>query len=119
MIIKLAIYEDMTEQEKKVAYFLRDIGVWWMYEQPIYVLDDKERPRIWTPDFYLPELGIYIEVCGTKNKKYSYRRRIYTKNRIPIIFIHTYKKREWRDYLIKEIKHIQRERELLISNISY
>ena len=108
----------MSSAEKKVARFLSDYGIWWNFEQPIYVKDDKDRPRVWTPDFYLPEIGMYIEVCGTDGRDYSYRKRIYEKNRIPIIFIHTYKQDKWRDFLIDEIIRIHKGRWGIIKDIS-
>lgn len=107
----------MTQAEIKVAHFLADQGIWWNFEQPIYVRDDKERPRVWTPDFYLPELGVYIEVCGTDKRDYSYRKKIYEKNKIPVVFIHTYKADKWENYLIKEIGKIHGKRWELIRGL--
>lgn len=103
-----SIYEGMSFAEKEVANYLQEIGLWWMYEQAIYVLDEKERPRVWTPDFYLPELGIYIEVCGADRKEsYEYRAEIYKKNRIPIIFIHQFKEeKNWKGYLRDKMNEI-------------
>ena len=114
---KSSIYEDMTQAELKVANFLSDKGIWWNFEQPIYVKDDKERPRVWTPDFYLPELGIYIEVCGTNRRAYKFRKTIYKKNKIPVIFVHTYKYDKWTDYLLEEISRIHKERWGLIKGL--
>lgn len=62
-------YADMEESEKIVAHFLRELNIWWIYESPVFVYDEKERPRVWTPDFYLPKLGMYVEVCGSENPK--------------------------------------------------
>jgi hypothetical protein len=88
---KISVYEDMTQAEIKVANFLSNIGIWWNFEQPIYLRDNKDRPRVWTPDLYLPELGVYVEVCGTDRKDYYFRKTVYEKNKIPVIFVHTYK----------------------------
>jgi hypothetical protein len=112
-----SIYSDMTLAEKEVAEFLRKIDIWWQYEQPVYVLDDKERPRVWTPDFYLPELGIYIEVCGSKRFGYEYREKIYKKNKISVIFIHKFKsKKDWHYFLKKRIQEIHKNRWQIIKN---
>ena len=46
-----SIYNRMTKSEQKVAQFLKDLGIFWAYEKPIYVWDNNERPRVWTPDF--------------------------------------------------------------------
>ena len=41
----------MTRSEWDVAQFLKDLGIFWLYEKPIYVWDRNKRPRVWTPDF--------------------------------------------------------------------
>ena len=111
-------YSDMTGSELKVADYLRDLGLWWRFQSPIFVYDEKERPRVWTPDFYIPKLGMYIEVCGTERFDYEYRERIYKKNEIPVIFLHVYKtEREWRDYLLKRIMDIEEERHDQVMNM--
>lgn len=56
---QISIFEDMTDAEKQVADFLTGIRIWWTYEQPVCVKDEKSRPRIWSPDSYLLELGLH------------------------------------------------------------
>ncbi len=51
-------FEDMMKSEKEVADYLSHFGVFWEYERPVFVYDDKGRPRVWTPDFYLSQLCI-------------------------------------------------------------
>jgi len=63
-------YDKMTRSEKEVAEVLNDLGIKWSYEHPIFVWDDNNRPRVWTPDFYLLQFGVYIEVCGSKDFNY-------------------------------------------------
>ena len=73
--------------------------------------DEKKRPRVWTPDFYIPRLGMYIEVCGSERFDYTYREKIYNENGYPVIFVHFYKKEEkWKNYLISRIGEIEEER---------
>jgi hypothetical protein len=36
---------------------------------------------------------LYIEVCGSKEFDYEYRKEIYEKNGIPVVFLHYYKRR--------------------------
>lgn len=108
----------MKNSEKAVADFLQEIKIWWKYEQPVYVWDEKDRPRVWTPDFYLPELGIYIEVCGSKEFNYDYRAKIFKKNRVPVIFIHNFKNpKDWQKYLREKISEIHRYRWKIIKNL--
>jgi len=101
----------MEESEKQIADYLKELDLWWRYEQPVFVLDEKERPRVWTPDFYIPKLGMYIEVCGSEEFDYEYRETIYKKNSFPVIFVHYYKKRKKRkNYLVKRIMEIEEKR---------
>lgn len=107
----ISIYKKMTKSEKEVAELLKNLGIQWSYERPIFMWDENNRPRVWTPDFYLPELGIYIEVCGSQNFDYKFRNEVYQHNSIPIVFIHWYKEKEkWKKYLRKRIQEIEKER---------
>ena len=92
------VYEGMTYAEKEVARYLHSINLHWIFEHPIFIQDERGRPRVWTPDFYLPELGTYIEVCGKDRKCYSYREKIFKKNRVRTIF--------WKKFLVREISRI-------------
>ena len=113
-----SVYKDMHNSEKKIAAYLKELKIRWQYEQPVYVHDDKNRPRVWTPDFYLPELGIYIEVCGTDKFNYEYREKIYKENKLPVIFIHQYKDKEkWKRFLKKRISEIHEGRGKIIKNL--
>lgn len=47
--MQTSIFEDMSEPEKQVADFLKKLGLFWVYESPIFLYDDKERPRVCTP----------------------------------------------------------------------
>jgi len=109
--VKDSIYADMRYSEKQVAKHLKELGLWWIYQSPVFVYDEKNRPRVWTPDFYIPKLGIHIEVCGSKDFNYEYRKKIYRKNEFYAIFIHFYKERKkWKKFLVKRIMEIEEER---------
>jgi len=111
-LIKDSVYVDMTEAEKIVASYLRELDIWWTRESPVFVYDEKERPRVWSPDFYLPKLGMYVEVCGSERaKSYEYRAQIYQKNEVYVIFVQVYKEeRKWKNYLVKKIIEIDEVR---------
>lgn len=103
-----SIYEDMRRSEREVAQFLKELGLYWFFEAPVFVYDEKERPRVWTPDFYIPSLGMYMEVCGSEKFDYKFREKIYGKNGYDVIFIHSYKeKTKWKNYLIAKIREIE------------
>ena len=48
---KDSVYDQMTKSEKEVANFLKDLGILWLYEQPVFVWDENKRLRVWAPDF--------------------------------------------------------------------
>lgn len=83
-----SVYDEMSEAEAMVASYINYLGFWWNYEQPVYISDDKDRPRIFVPDFYIPEIGIYVEVIGHKHiRDYDRTAMLYRKNNTPIIFV--------------------------------
>ena len=103
-----SIYADMTDAEKQVAEYLTSIRLYWRFEFPLFVYDERKRPRVWTPDFYIPRLGMFIEVCGSEDFDYKYRDKIYRKNGFYVIFLHIYKDEEqWKKHLIKSIMKIE------------
>ena len=95
----------MTNAEKEVATALKKLEIQWSYEQPVFVWDENKRPRVWTPDFYLKHLGIYVEVCGSEKFDYNYRRKILNQNGYRVIFLHLYKETyKWKDHLFKYLR---------------
>ena len=97
----------MTKEEKKVADFLTKKKFKWKFQSSIYVIDIGGKLIPFSPDFYLIDLGIYIEVCGSKRNEHHNRiMEVYKKNNVPIIHVETYKD-EWKNYLLKRIKEIQ------------
>lgn len=96
-----SIYDRMTNAEKEVASVLKEFGIQWSYEQPVFVWDENKRPRVWAPDFYLIHFGIYVEVCGSKKFDYEFRRRIFDRNGYRVIFLHLYKNTDkWKKHLL-------------------
>ena len=104
---RASIYDKMTRSEKEVAELLKGLGIKWSYEKPVFVWDENKRPRVWAPDFYLIPFGIYIEVCGSENFDYEYRRRIFGYNGYRVIFLHLYKDSiKWRNHLIRNLEKV-------------
>lgn len=101
----------MSAPEEQVSDYLKMLGLSRIYQSPVFVYDDKNRPRVWTPDFYIPELGMYVEVCGSERFNYTFRKKIYSKNGLSVIFIHFYKEKgKWKTYLVSKIKEIEEQR---------
>ena len=67
-----------SEGERKIAYFLDDNSIRYQYEPGVLVNTTYDKPRIWYPDFHLPEFASYIEYFGLVGKK-SYDEGIKTK----------------------------------------
>jgi len=112
-----SFFADMKHSEIQVAYYLKELGLHWIYESPVFIYDEKNRPRVWTPAFYFQKLGMYIEVCGwEKHIDYDYRQKINRKNGFCVIFVHFYKERKdwkrkrWKNYIVKRIKEIEEKR---------
>lgn len=114
-----SIYEGMSTAEIAVANFLKEKRIYWSYEQPMYVIDNKNRPRVWTPDFYIPQLGIYIEAVGYEKVIDEFKKQTYFENNIPVIFVHVYKEeKKWQSYLLNEIIKLHEKRGNLIKSLS-
>ena len=117
MVIEMgAVIDKMTEPEKQVAEFLDELRLWYKYKFPVFLYDDKERSKVWTPDLFLPKLGVYIKICGSRAIDYAYREKIFDKNGIYIIFVHHYKEeRVWKQFLVERLEYIEEKRLSLIS----
>lgn len=88
------------------------ILIWWKYEYPLALYDDGKRHRTWYPDFWLPRLGIYVEVCGIDREGYVYREKIYDENGFKVVFLHCYKEPDkWKKFLVDRIQQIQESRD--------
>jgi len=115
---KGSVYDRMTNAEKEVANVLKEFGIQWSYEQPVFVWDENKRPRVWAPDFYLTNFGVYIEVCGSKNFNYDYRRRIFDNNGYNVIFLHLYKEINlWKNHLLSYLQFFTNNRNQKLKKI--
>jgi len=95
----------MTKSEKEVAELLKELGILWAYEKPVFIWDENKRPRVWAPEFYLLHFGIYVEVCGSEKFDYDYRKKIFENNRYIVIFLHLYKEsNRWKNHLISYLQ---------------
>jgi hypothetical protein len=106
-----SVYGKMTGAERLVAKFLTENDLWWEFHQPVSIHDEADLARIYYPDFYVPRLSVYVEVCGAERAEYERRRMVYEKNKIPIVFVQTYKDGDkWKKYLLKRLKEIHESR---------
>ncbi|UCH31070.1 MAG: hypothetical protein JSV05_06055 [Candidatus Bathyarchaeota archaeon] len=108
-----SIYNNMTRSEKQIAKYLKERDLWWEFEFPVFVYEENRRPRLYSPDFYIPKLGLFIEVCGSKDFDYEHREKVYKENGISVVFLHYYKRRmKWKFFLAERIKEIEQQRQV-------
>jgi hypothetical protein len=109
MLIQNSVYEGMTPTEIEVAEFLNELKQYWVFESPVFVYDTEKRPRVWTPDFYLPNLGMHVEVWNSEMESHEYREKVYKKNGYHVIYVHVFKT-EWKNFLVSRITAIENRR---------
>ena len=100
-----------SEGERRIAYFLDTNSIKYIYEPGVLVNSSQEKPRIWYPDYYLPEFKTYIEYYGLAGKQ-NYDRGIkvkestYSKVGLDVISVYPWMfKENWQEYIMKELKH--------------
>ena len=86
----------VNEAELEYAKILDYYGVPWMYEPRTFVLETAEDGRVveaFTPDFYLPEQDLYLEVTvmkqslvTRKNRKLRKLRKLYPDVKIKLFY---------------------------------
>ena len=97
-----------SEGERRIANTLHTYGIPFVYEQPISLWDNGKKVTL-KPDFYLPNLGIFIEYYGrVTNPDYDQRaskkQTLYQNAGHPVVPIYPWNLCEnWPDYLFKEL----------------
>jgi hypothetical protein len=86
----------VNEAERECAKILDYHGVPWAYEPRTFVLETDEEGRTleaFTPDFYLPEQDLYLEITvmkqslvTRKNRKLRKVRRLYPGTRVKLFY---------------------------------
>jgi hypoxanthine phosphoribosyltransferase len=86
----------VNEAESECAKLLDFYGVPWQYEPRTFVLERDEQGRVieaFTPDFYLPEQDLYVEITvmkqslvTRKNRKLRKLRKLYPDVRIKLFY---------------------------------
>src|SRR5438132_1468706 len=86
----------VNDAELEYAKILDYYGVPWMYEPHTFVLERDDNGRVveaFTPDFYLPEQGLYLEVTvmkqalvTRKNRKLRKLRQLYPEVKIKLFY---------------------------------
>ena len=100
-----------SEGERRISYFLDRNVIRYQYEPAVLVNPVDQKPRIWYPDFYLPQYKAYIEFYGLAERQ-SYKKGIELKNKtyskmgLDVIPIYPWMLAgNWQGYLMRELKH--------------
>jgi hypoxanthine phosphoribosyltransferase len=88
-----------NEAERECAKVLDYYGVAWLYEPHTFVLDEDENGRVleaFSPDFYLPEQDLYLEITVMKQSLVTRKNRKLRKlrERYPAVNIKLFYKRD-------------------------
>jgi hypothetical protein len=78
--------------ERTLAHLLDEVGVPWLYEPHTFTLERAEGGAVveaFTPDFFLPDVGIYVELTTTRRHLMHRKRRKVRKarERHPIVVV--------------------------------
>ncbi len=102
----LAVSGFAHESEEEFARFLTFYNIDWHYEAACFALKRDEKRRViesFTPDFYLPQLDLYIELTTMKqglvtrkNRKIRKMRELYPDIKVKILY-----GRDYRELLFK------------------
>ena len=111
-------WSKMTDPEREIAEYLDKLSISYKYEYPVFVKDERGRPRLWTPDFYLADIKIYIEVYESESFDCEYRKKIYEENKIDVIFLPLFKKDlMWKEHFLEQLKIIVNSSRKKIDNL--
>ena len=110
-----------SEGERRIAYFLDNNSIRYQYEPGVLINSYYGKPRIWYPDFHLPEFKTYIEYFGLAgNPEYDNgiktKEAMYSKAGLDMIPVYPWMFEEnWQGYIMRELKNVavQRYRKLM------
>ena len=63
-----------SEGERRIAYFLDDNRIRYQYEPGVLVNTAYDKPRIWYPDFHLPEFASYRRAACVGRVGYQHKK---------------------------------------------
>ena len=111
--------------ESKIANFLAYNNIKYRYEQAVFIEAGDQKLRIWYPDFYLPEFGMYIEYYGIVgdpdyDKGIKAKESAYAKMGFDVVPVYPYMfAKNWKKYLINKIEDRVEKQYRKISSIPF
>lgn len=110
------IYNFKSEGERRIAEVLNKYKIDFKYEYPVLVKDNDRKIRIWYPDFFIPEFGVYLEYFGYENNPdydngRKIKEKIYKQMKMEVISIDSKNQgSQLENYVINQIYKIQNRR---------
>jgi hypothetical protein len=104
--------------ERRIAEFLDQCGIRYMYESPVAV-KHRGHVRLWYPDFFLSDLGVYVEYYGVQgNADYDQgileKQAAYKESGLAVIPVYpSHLRDKWPHYLVREIQEVANYRQRL------
>jgi len=104
-----------SEGERRIAYFLDNYGIRYVYEQGLLV-KDRDKPKIWHPDFFLPEFALYIEYYGMAgNQDYDrgieHKKSVYDEMGLDVLSVYPWTFcDDWQGYLMDNLYQVSNRR---------
>lgn len=101
--------------ERQIAAVLDQYGVPYEYERPLLVID-RNRERIWYPDYWLPDASVAVEYFGLASqpeydRMTDHKTRVYADNGIAMVPVRReHLGRDLPGYLIGGIERILQNR---------
>jgi len=105
-----------SEGERRIAKFLESNSIKYRYEPGLLISPEQEKPRIWYPDFYLPEFGAYIEYFGlvghrNYDKGITMKETQYSKMGLAVIPVYPWTfSANWQGYIMEALEQITMRR---------
>jgi len=99
-----------SKGERRIANFLGKNSIQYRYEPAVAVHSEQDKPRIWYPDFYLPEFKSYIEYYGMAGKPcydqgIKRKEDVYSKMGLDVMPVYPWMfKEDWKGYLMRGLK---------------
>jgi hypothetical protein len=101
-----------SEGERRIADFLGSNSIKYHYEPGLLINSISQKPRLWYPDYYLPEFGAYIEyygLVGRQNYDEGIKRKEiqYSKAGLEVIPVYPWTfDGNWQEYIMNELERI-------------
>ena len=74
--------------------------------------------RLWTSDFYLPDIKIYVEIYESESSDLEYKKNMYAENKLDVIFLQFFKKDlTWKENFLGQLKIITNNSRKKINNL--